>query len=853
MKKNILFLLAFIAVVSVKAQWITISNGFSKADNLGRDLRANGGDITKYGDKWYLIGQDMVNGGVNMYSSTNLVDWKFENKIISKETCEELQNGSRFIERPHLIYNASTKKYVIWLHWEGAGYAPAEAAVFYSDEINGNYTYHKGFRPLGNMSRDCNLFLDDDGKAYFISAANNNADLVIYELSNDYLEVERKVITLWKGAYREAPVIFKNNDTYFLLSSGCTGWAPNQGQYAYAKSLEGPWSDRKNLGNVKTYDTQPTCVFPIKGTEGTTFVYYGDRWMDPANTEAKQILLPLQVDGNNLKLDYYSRWDLNLETGANKESQSSRFLPKNSWSIRYTNSEELPDYSASNVLDGDVSTIWHTIYTSEKTPVPHELQIDLGKEESFNGMMLTPRHDGKVDGVVRNYVLYVSSDGVNWNTPVAAGWMTWQTEISFRKVSARYLRLLVYSDFSENNSNITSIAELDLINGSVYSPSEVTPMMKADDKWTSSFDAVVESGSTLTLGVNSTGYGSYCIVGPNGFVGFGKNVNVNNINIKNAGTYTFFNMNQYNSVSSSNANVQVEDKNEIEKGRLYTSIARAKQVCYAQMVGGSDLKSLISEANRLWLNSKSTKEDIISMKQRLDSALYDYVKKNVEIAIDVTDKIVNSNNFTSTSPTGWPSDVLTGVGDGCGEFRNTNFDFSQNLRGMDSGYYLLGVQAFYRNGENDGGKAFLIDEEKMVANLVLGSRSVGIKSLYEHSYSGENNMNGFCNDTKGASVLFSEDSLNYINWVSAYITNDNFDIGLAKTSTVYNDWFCFNNFVLYYLGMTPTSINNTLEEESVEDYRTFNLQGIYCGDWRKVKNNLPKGIYIVNGRKMIVH
>ena len=33
------------------------------------------------------------------------------------------------------------------------------------------------------MSRDDTLFKDDDGKAYFISAANENADLMLYELS----------------------------------------------------------------------------------------------------------------------------------------------------------------------------------------------------------------------------------------------------------------------------------------------------------------------------------------------------------------------------------------------------------------------------------------------------------------------------------------------------------------------------------------------------------------------------------------------------------------------------------------------------------------------------------------------
>lgn len=77
------------------------------------------------------------------------------------------------------------------------------------------------------MSRDDNLFVDDDDKAYFVSAANHNADLIIYELTDDYLDVKTQVITLWRGGYREAPVIIKKDGVYFLFSSGCTGWVLN--------------------------------------------------------------------------------------------------------------------------------------------------------------------------------------------------------------------------------------------------------------------------------------------------------------------------------------------------------------------------------------------------------------------------------------------------------------------------------------------------------------------------------------------------------------------------------------------------------------------------------------------------
>ena len=67
----------------------------------------------------------------------------------------------------------------MWLHWDGANYATAQAGVFTCDTVDGNYTQVSHFQPNGNMARDDSLFKDDDGKAYFMAAANNNQDMMI--------------------------------------------------------------------------------------------------------------------------------------------------------------------------------------------------------------------------------------------------------------------------------------------------------------------------------------------------------------------------------------------------------------------------------------------------------------------------------------------------------------------------------------------------------------------------------------------------------------------------------------------------------------------------------------------------
>ena len=79
---------------------------------------------------------------------------------------------------------------------------------------------------------------------------------------------------LFIGLYREAPALMKKDEIYYLLTSYCTGWLPNQCQYATAKSIEGTWSELQNIGNYNTYHSQPAFIFEHNG-----FLYYlGDCW-----------------------------------------------------------------------------------------------------------------------------------------------------------------------------------------------------------------------------------------------------------------------------------------------------------------------------------------------------------------------------------------------------------------------------------------------------------------------------------------------------------------------------------------------------------------------------------------------
>lgn len=318
-------------------------NGTQWTDTSGRPIHAHGGGMLQNGDYIYWFGENRQGSKrVSCYRSSDLMDWEFRGDVLTLDspfhpleihtdpeliTDAETQRGAN-IERPKVIYNQRTDQYVMWMHWEnGANYAAARCSIATCDTIDGNYTYHGSFNPCGFMSRDCTLFVDDDGTAYFISAARENADLHIYRLSEDYLSIDEHVTLLWPGQYREAPAVVKRNGVYFMVTSGCTGWEPNQGKYAYSDSLTGNWSQLFDFGGPTTFDTQPTYILPISGKESINYLYVGDRW-DPSDYyRSSYVILPIQFpDDKSMILEWADSVSIALEEGNVQTSrENSRF------------------------------------------------------------------------------------------------------------------------------------------------------------------------------------------------------------------------------------------------------------------------------------------------------------------------------------------------------------------------------------------------------------------------------------------------------------------------------------------------------------------------------------------------
>ena len=311
-------------------------------DIVGEYINAHGGGILSYEDKYYWFGEHRpakgfaTEVGVNCYSSENLCDWKYEGVALS-------------VERPKVIYNAKTKKFVMWFHLElkGRGYEAARAAVAVSDTPQGPYRlvrsgrvnpgiypenmtaeeraakldtaqYREWWTPEwteaverglfvhrdlegGQMSRDMTLYVDDDGKAYHIYSSEENLTLQIAELTDDYLGHSGRYIRIFPAGHNEAPTIFKHEGTYWMICSGCTGWAPNEARMFSAPSIWGPWEQHPSPfigeGADKTFGAQGTYVLALPDGR---FLFMADIWKPESLLFSGYLWLPIRFDKNGI-------------------------------------------------------------------------------------------------------------------------------------------------------------------------------------------------------------------------------------------------------------------------------------------------------------------------------------------------------------------------------------------------------------------------------------------------------------------------------------------------------------------------------------------------------------------------
>ncbi|WP_205760965.1 glycoside hydrolase family 43 protein [Luteolibacter luteus] len=346
--------LGFTASGFAKEEMKEIRSGEVWPDSEGKPVNAHGGGVLAHEGTYYWYGEikqgktylpdcnkswggtrvDVT--GVSCYASKDLLEWKNLGNVLPAVTDDpkhDLHIGM-VLERPKVIYNAATKKFVLWFHADSMDYAAAKCGVAVSDKPEGPFTYLGSFRPnagkwpanakeedkkdpkaplvrdhdAGQMARDLTVFVDEDGKGYLFTASEDNATMHISELTDDYLGLTGKYARVFPGRMMEAPAVFKREGKYYIIASGCTAWAPNAARSAVADSIWGPW---RELGNPcqgekaeTTFQSQGTYVLPYK--EG--FVFLADRWNKDDLPDSRYVWLPIGFQGDKPVLQWKDGW-----------------------------------------------------------------------------------------------------------------------------------------------------------------------------------------------------------------------------------------------------------------------------------------------------------------------------------------------------------------------------------------------------------------------------------------------------------------------------------------------------------------------------------------------------------------
>ena len=332
--KLITFFLFLLCTCMVSAQNNTaFAPGKVWKDIHGNPINAHGGGMLFYNGTYYWYGEYKkgdtwrvehvsswedyrVNaGGVSCYSSKDLLHWKFEGLALWPDKTDSMHDlhTSKVIERPKVIYNKKTRKFIMWMHLDSEDYSYARAGVAVSDKPTGPFRFVNSERPNGAMARDMTIFQDDDGKAYHFFSSENNATMHVVLLSDDYLSHTKNEKRILVDQSREAPAVFKYNKKYYLISSACTGWSPNPASYAIADSVLGEWKQYDNpcTGNNadSTYGAQSTYILPLQGKKNA-FIFLADRWNKTNLEDSRYVWLPLTMKNDKPVIRWEEKWDL---------------------------------------------------------------------------------------------------------------------------------------------------------------------------------------------------------------------------------------------------------------------------------------------------------------------------------------------------------------------------------------------------------------------------------------------------------------------------------------------------------------------------------------------------------------
>ncbi|MGG9963153.1 family 43 glycosylhydrolase [Ferruginibacter sp. SUN106] len=356
----ILTILCTFFLPSVDAQLLNIKNDTFWNTKDGSPINSQGGGIFRFADPvtgvekyyWYGVYYEEADAyrnnpvtsyskctfkSVTCYSSVDLVNWKFEADVLTKE--EVIKPGKNsWVGRLGVAYLKELKKYALFVQHD------KEVLVAVADQPAGKFTWHQKIN-MTNMigtsnTGDQTVFTDEDGKSYLIySYGSGRNKIYVSEIGvKDGMVNLLDCTKVFQGESREGNCMFKYKGRYYMCASNIYGWDASFAYYLVSDNIRGPFTPANDMqvmnGCADDYAhvTQTGFFCNIKGSKQETVVYCGDRWADFAgNGLGYNQWFPLSFNDTIPYFNSLSSWNINAKTGEWNISADNNYVKNGSF------------------------------------------------------------------------------------------------------------------------------------------------------------------------------------------------------------------------------------------------------------------------------------------------------------------------------------------------------------------------------------------------------------------------------------------------------------------------------------------------------------------------------------------
>lgn len=290
-------------------------------DTKGERIHAHAGQILFEDGYYYWYGENKEHSdgaseiwtwGIRMYRSADLMNWEDMGLIIAPSLDDPKSDlfVEKRVDRPHILRCRRTGKYVCWLKLSGN---EACFNVLTADRVTGPYTIvREHYRPSGHRIGDFDAFVEEEtGEGYLFFDADH-AVVIGMRLSEDYTmaleEVSRQYDGLYPPFVREGITLFERAGRKYMLTSGMTGYLPNQSDSAESMSWRQPFvstgDPHVDDDTMASFNSQISQVFKIHGTN--RYVAIADRWVTAYSMDHRSSDMMRRVIASNSDPAHYS-------------------------------------------------------------------------------------------------------------------------------------------------------------------------------------------------------------------------------------------------------------------------------------------------------------------------------------------------------------------------------------------------------------------------------------------------------------------------------------------------------------------------------------------------------------------